>query len=169
MNFNLNALLPNLKISYFHYLKSSTNADYLQKLDLPIITVVRNPKDSIASMIAMVGLDKLRHYINEYEFTLNFLNERADLIFKYEDINDKIKEIATEISKKYDSDLYLHVSIGLEQYVKWYYEHIDVDRYITSYKSPLFDEATDIVSKTDLTKLWDLYNNILKNKNVVNF
>lgn len=94
-NYLSNLILNNCRqeINYFHI---------PQNPDRFIITIVRNPFESIHSHVAMrkhyhpdEGYSK--RYNNEYKDMYNFLYENADIIIKYEDLIESSEKVLLKI------------------------------------------------------------------------
>jgi hypothetical protein len=146
INWNLDKTIKDLKINYGHLWHDVFDPEYLNSLTKPIVTIVRNPYDCLRSIVAMEFLGTLdkrvKDYVDHYEFFLN----KAEMFFKYEDINN-IEEISNLLVKKFGGSRFLTTSQygGYEEYKAWHLETQHPRKFVTSTNQTDYIEATRIV------------------------
>jgi hypothetical protein len=146
LNWNLDKTIKDLKINYAHLWNDVTEPSYLNILNKKIVTVVRNPYDCLASIVAMEFLGSLDRRVKDYIDHYEFFIEKAEMFFKYEDIN-KIEEISNIIVKNFGGSRFLSTSDygGYEEYKSWYTHTQHPRKFITSTDQQEYSEAKKIV------------------------
>jgi len=152
-----------LKIRFIHNTKDSFDQDYYKKIiSAPIITIIRSPKESIASINAMEQNMRVNFRINDYIDHYEFLLQNASLFFDYEDIMQKTPNIADFLCNKFGGKI-LGVNNNIEDYKKWYKETQSPFIPLTSKNLKLYNNSLEHLRSVDLSKHKELYD-IAKSK-----
>lgn len=132
-----------------------------------IITVIRNPLDSISSWYSMNKLFKNDHLMNDEEYIsiynnlYLFFNDMADTVIKFEDMSDNIETVMEIVCNKYNlkkiRNVYSdQVLINLSKTLKDNVVH-------TSKNLNTYESDKKYWKSIDLSKSFELYN-IVKEK-----
>ncbi len=146
-----------LKINFFHVIEQGIDMEYYKNnISAPIITVVRSPEESIASINTMEQNSqsnyRLNGYIDHYEFILKY----ADMFFLYEDLKEKTANILEYICDKYNGTV-LGSNHDWDEYRKWYKETQNPIKLITSKESNIYKDVLKQTQSIDLSRHQELY------------
>lgn len=146
-----------LKMNFIHHEKEEQDEDYYQKiLSNPIITIVRNPEDCLASINTMEQNSQIDLRINDYLDHYEFLLKHADLFFCYEDLRNKTPDIVKVICDRFGGRV-LGSNDNFQDYEKWYKETQNPDKLITSKTSNSYEDAVAYIKSIDLSRHKELY------------
>jgi len=150
-----------LKMRFLHYSKSEENKDYYKDiLSKPIITIVRSPEECLSSINTMEH-NGLRDYrINEYLDHYNFILNKANLFFDYDDLKHKTPNIIEKICNTFGGKA-LGVNDSFADYKKWH-EETQKNNLITSKNYQNYEDNLSYINSIDLSEHNALY---LKAKN----
>lgn len=136
--------------------------------DVPIVTIARNPIDSVASMVGMIteynkdiAVDvAVNKIINNYENFYRYLDHHASLIFDYEDLVNSPEKVAESFANFTDLE-YRNIN-----YIDDLSDMISKKHVKTSTSTQNYLLAKDMLINTDidLNKANDLFYKVLSNK-----
>lgn len=139
-----------------------------QVYDRNIITIVRDPYDTLVSHIAMImhfhpdksffwekEVDAVKKFCDVYEYLIN----KANIIFDYNDLIKDPKAIAKIVSG------YVNEPIVFEDPIIFSRSSDPGKEYLVSSKvSEHYEKAKDFIDKQDLSRCYELYNEAISLK-----
>lgn len=160
----------------FHYLKNTTDFNITKTHDKVfnnknIITIIRDPFDSISSMITMQYKD-LEEYTHNYQFACdariqqyesfyNYILQNIDFIIDFNDIENKIDKVSNLICKKFDGNK----TNKIEEINKfdWFKKTATLEdgNIATSKTHQHYDLSRESLRTYSLSKCYKLYNEAL--------
>jgi hypothetical protein len=149
-----------LKANFAHYDKSAgedLKEDVYQKmLSDPIITIVRNPVDCLASINTMEKNGMFAYRVQQYLDHYNFVLENASMFFRFEDLSVSTSKIVNSICKKFNGRLDIKTE-SYQDYQKWYSETQNPFKLISSKNDLSYKNNLDYIKQLDLSEHYRLY------------
>ena len=124
------------------------------------MAIIRNPKDSLSSILTMENLQTIDFRYNQYIHYYEFILDKINNIFRFEDVVNNPSDIARYFSK-INNKSFSEEGWGYEEYKQWYIQTQDQRKLITSKSNNLYNKSVSIVEGLDLSKHYDLYNKAL--------
>lgn len=124
------------------------------------MAIIRNPKDSLSSILTMENLQTIDFRYNQYIHYYEFILDKINNIFRFEDVVNNPSDIARYFSK-INNKSFSEEGWGYEEYKQWYIQTQDQRKLITSKSHNLYNKSVSIVEGLDLSKHYDLYNKAL--------
>lgn len=155
-----------LDIKDFYY-----THEILKKIDNKIITIARNPIDSISSWVAMedyyyknVDIEKVTKIAKiKYKMYYKYLLKNADIVIDYNFLNSNINEIIN----------YLSIFLDIKQTNNIFYNSItnkiDKKHLVSSKENDNYDNIYKILSQTSFTNEDLLYKELLNKSPKLNY
>jgi len=134
-----------------------------------IITIIRNPLDSISSWYSMNKSSKNGNlitdedYVSIYNNLYLFFNHRADTIIKFEDMSDNIEKVMEIICNKYNLEKIRNLDLNL--ILSNLSKNLKGDVIHTSKNLENYNNDKEYWKTIDLSESIKLYN-ILKQKSI---
>jgi len=129
---------------------------YKKMLSDPIITVVRNPLDSLSSINTMekngMFLYRMQQYIDHYNFVL----KNASMFFYFDDVIYNTSKVVNSICKEFNGTLDIKTE-SYEDYSKWYSKTQNPFKLITSKNDLEYRKNIDHIKQLDLSEHYRLY------------
>lgn len=151
----------NLKANFSHY--SELEEDH-QDYDLhksifskPIITVIRDPIECIASINTMEEEVRVEERVDTYISHYNFFLKNARLIFLFEDLPNDTKKIVKTICKEFNGEMNI-VSESFEHYKFWHEQTQNPRKIVSSKKHENYNKNIELAKSFDLSEHYRLYN-----------
>jgi hypothetical protein len=159
-----------------HYLKNTTDINIIKTHDKifnnkNIVTIIRDPFDSIVSMITMQYKD-LEEYNHNYQFACdaridqyksfyNYILQNIDFIIDFNNIENKIDKISTKICNDFGANKI--ISIENENKFEWFKKtsRLEEGNIPTSKDHRYYEFAKESLSQYNLSRCYDLYNKAL--------
>jgi hypothetical protein len=149
-----------LKANFTHYdareEEDLNDTVYKKMLSDPIITVVRNPIDSISSINTMekngMFVFRMQQYIDHYNFVL----KNASMFFYFEDVINNTSKVVNRICKEFSGNLDIKTE-SYEDYSRWYSETQNPFKLITSKNNLEYSKNMDYTKDLDLSEHYRLY------------
>lgn len=153
----------NLKINFTHYFKiekdkvSEEDYEMYNKVfSNPIITVVRDPIESLASIETMEKAvrtqERIDSYIEHYEFFLN----NATMFFLFEDLKSNTDKIVKHICQQFSGNLNI-VNDSFKNYQYWHLATQDPRKLISSKNNEEYVKNLEKIKTLDLSEHYKLY------------
>jgi hypothetical protein len=124
------------------------------------MAIIRNPKDSLASLLTMESLENLEFRLEQYIYYYEFILDNVEHIFRFEDVISDPAKIAEYFCKK-SNKTFSPVRTEYAQYEQWYLQNQDPRKLITSKTNILYDQSRSMIDNVDLSKHTDLYKKAL--------
>lgn len=131
----------------------------LESLD-NTMAIIRDPKDSLASIITMESLQNIEFRLEQYIYYYEFILDNVRNIFRFEDVISKPAKIA-EYFCKMSNKTFNPVQTEYAQFQQWYLQTQDRKKLITSKDSNLYEESRCIIDNMDLSDQYRLYGKAL--------
>lgn len=149
-----------LKVNFTHYFKIEKGEEdyelYQKVFSKPIITIVRDPIESLSSIETMEkGVrtqERIDSYIEHYEFFLN----NATLFFLFEDLKNNTDKIVKHICQEFSGNFNI-VSDSFKDYQYWHLATQDYRKLISSKNNENYIKNLEKVKKIDLSEHYKLY------------
>lgn len=122
--------------------------------------IIRNPKDSLASLLTMESLQNLEFRLEQYIYYYEFAIDNVEHVFRFEDVISDPAKIAEYFCKK-SNKTFSPIKTDYAQYEQWYLQSQDPRKLITSKNSGLYQGSRSILESIDLSKHDDLYEKAL--------
>ena len=149
-----------LKINFTHYdIKEANDPDeilYQKILSDPIITIVRNPVDCLASINTMEKNGMFAYRAQQYLDHYNFVLENASMFFRFEDLSMNTSKIVNSICKKFNGNMDIKTE-SYDDYKKWYFETQNPFKLISSKNDLIYKNNLDYIKQMDLSEHYRLY------------
>jgi hypothetical protein len=160
----------------FHYLKHTTDINVMKTHDKifnnkNIVTIIRDPFDSIASMVTM-QYQYLETYkdiesiaiigrINEYKDFYNYLLQNIEFVIDFNNIENKIDEISTKICNYFGANKIS--SIEDENKFEWFKKTaiLEEGNIPTSKDNKFYEFIKECLNQYNLDSCYKLYNRAL--------
>jgi hypothetical protein len=149
-----------LKVNFIHYDKKEADDPeetlYQKILSDPIITIVRNPIDSLASINTMEKNGLAWYRPNQYLDHYNFVLEKASMFFRFEDLASNTGKIVEHICKEFNGSTNF-VNDSFQDYSDWYLKTQRSFKLISSKTDVDYKNHVDYVKQMDLSEHYRLY------------
>lgn len=149
-----------LKVNFTHYDKKEANDPnetiYQKMLSDPIVTIVRNPIDCLASINTMEKWGLFDYRASQYIDHYNFILENCSMFFRFEDLANNTEKIVKIICEKFNGTLNVK-SNSFEDYRSWYSQTQAKFKLISSKTDAEYINNLDYVKQMDLSEHYRLY------------
>lgn len=149
-----------LKVNFTHYDKKEANDPneiiYQKMLSDPIITIVRNPIDCLASINTMEKWGLFDYRASQYIDHYNFILENCSMFFRFEDLANNTEKIVKTICEKFNGTLNVK-SDSFEDYRSWYSKTQKEFKLISSKTDVEYINNLDYIKQMDLSEHYRLY------------
>jgi hypothetical protein len=131
-------------------------------LEYPIVSSVRNPLDTVSSLLAMrndrpeLAHTYLQLYVNAYTLTTS----KAEMLFTFEDITNNTEKAIKKVCDTFGANMTGNDN-NYDNYKAWYQENKPEYKLITSKNEKRYQELRQYVSSLDLSNALELYNEAL--------
>ncbi|MCF8135569.1 MAG: hypothetical protein K9J32_08810 [Synechococcus lacustris] len=150
-----------LKANFSHYFevdKSDPQYDLYQKvISLPVITIVRDPIESLSSLDTMEKEVRTQERLDSYLEHYNFFLNNAKMFFLFEDLKDNTNKIIDHICKEFSGNLNI-ISDSFKDYQYWHLATQNPRKLISSKNSPEYIKNIEKIKNLDLSEHYRLYN-----------
>ena len=150
-----------LKANFSHYFevdKSDPHYDLYQKvISLPVITIVRDPIESLSSLDTMEKEVRTQERLDSYLEHYNFFLNNAKMFFLFEDLKDNTNKIIDHICKEFSGNLNI-ISDSFKDYQYWHLATQNPRKLISSKNSPEYIKNIEKIKNLDLSEHYRLYN-----------
>jgi len=149
-----------LKVNFTHYDKKEADDPeetlYQKILSDPIITIVRNPIDSLASINTMEKNGLFWYRPDQYLDHYNFVLEKASMFFRFEDLSNNTGKMVEQICKEFNGNINF-VTDSFQDYSDWYLKTQRSFKLISSKTDIDYKNHVDYVKQMDLSEHYRLY------------
>lgn len=130
--------------------------------DFYIISIIRDPRESVCSLVSMrPRIDNLEEQIKEaidrYVLFYNYILDRANLIFEFEDLMKDTEKIIKIIEKNINKEDFIEYE---ERQFSQSLPTRDFGRLETSKNKDKYKLVNDAIDKHDLKEAYEIYNYI---------
>jgi hypothetical protein len=154
-------LNTNLDANFTHYFElEKEHPDYsmYQKVfSNPIVTVVRDPIECIASINTMEKGERVQERLDTYLDHYNFFLKNAQMFFLFEDLSNNTGKIVEAICKEFDGKMSI-VSESFNHYKFWHNSTQDSRKLISSTQEEDYEKNIKMIKDLDLSEHYRLYN-----------
>lgn len=124
------------------------------------IAVIRQPKDTLASIFTMESLENIDYRLEQYIHYYEFIIDNIGSIFRFEDVIFNPAAIAEYLCNM-SNKTFRPIKTEYAQYKQWYLQTQDTRKIITSKDNDLYEKSIAIIDDMDLSRHNDLYNKVL--------
>jgi hypothetical protein len=149
-----------LKVNFTHYDKKDADNPketlYQKILSDPIITIVRNPIDCLASINTMEKWSMFDYRANQYLDHYKFMLDNCSMFFRFEDLSNNTEKIVKNICENFNGTISIK-SDSFEEYSSWYNQTQKPFKLISSKTDAEYINNLDYIKQMDLSEHYRLY------------
>jgi hypothetical protein len=153
-------LNTDLKANFTHYYELEQDHPHYslfqQVFAMPVVTVVRDPIECIASINTMEKEVRVQERVDSYLAHYNFVLSNAKLFFLFEDLPSNTRKIVENICMEFGGNIDI-VSESFDDYKLWHTSTQDARKLISSKEDDSYQKNVQMLKGLDLSEHYRLY------------